>query len=98
MRFQDEFQQMKTRIVELGEESRQTRAELALFKTNREADSQETTGTITGRSTLSQHMRKRLGVYSKSEVEDVIHDGKIDTIAREELCNQGDLNVQFEEF
>ncbi|ROW08915.1 hypothetical protein VMCG_02732 [Cytospora schulzeri] len=99
VRFRDEFQQMKTRVRELELDSQQMRAELATTKkTATVTDSQEIAETTKESPTPSQHMRTRLGVYSKAEVEDLVYDGTLDTIAREGLCNQADIAAQFEEF
>ncbi|KAK7735619.1 hypothetical protein SLS53_007359 [Cytospora paraplurivora] len=95
---EEESQQVKEKLKEMEEESQQMRAEMALIKrTTVETDSQATSETSTGKPTLSQRMRTRLGVYSKTEVEDRIHEGTFDTIVREELCKQEDINAQFDE-
>lgn len=99
VRFRDEFQQMKTKLKELEAEPQRTRAELAMtMKTTMPADSQETTETTTESPTLSQQMRTRFGVYSKAEVEDLVYEGTLNAIAREDLCNREDINAQLEEF
>lgn len=96
--FRDEIEQLKIRLRELEEDSRQTKAELAWLKSTDAAGSLETAVTRTESPTQSQHIRTRLGVYSKAEVDDLIYVGTLDTISKEELCNQWDISERFEEF
>ncbi|KUI64449.1 hypothetical protein VM1G_11248 [Cytospora mali] len=104
--FQAEFQQMRTRLRELEEESRQTRAEMEMVKKatitmnlkQMRAETANEAQEMSDKPTLSQEMRNWLDIYSKVEVEDLVHDGTLNVIAKEELCNQDDINFHFERF